>query len=131
MMHAMHSNIESPDRGFAVDTTFVLFFLALDLGLSFGSFGFDDVLSILTLAAFVTVPYLLPSNGEKPDFESWAFGRTLIALFGLALGVAFKQSLGTVLPIGFGYLPMTLLIVSATASCYLQLFSIMRFRLVK
>jgi hypothetical protein len=131
MMHTMHSNIESPDRGFAVDTTFVLFFLALDLGLSFGSFGFDDVLSILTIAAFVTIPYLLPANGEKPEFRSWAFGRSLIALFGLALGVAFSQSLGTVLPVGFGYMPMTLLIVSATASCYMQLFSMMRFRLVK
>lgn len=131
MMHTMHSNIEAPDRGFAVDTTFVLFFLALDLGLSFGSFGFDDILSILTLAAFVTIPYLLPSGGEKPEFKSWAAGRSLIALFGLALGVAFKQTLGTFLPEGFGYLPMTLLIVSATASCYLQLFTMMRFRLVK
>jgi len=131
MMQTMHSDIESPDRSFAVDTTFVLFFLALDLGLSFGTFGLDDVLSILTLVAFVTVPYLLPSGGEKPEFKSWAFGRTLIALFGLALGAAFQQSLGTVLPAGFGYLPMTLLIVSATASCYMQLFSMMRFRLVK
>ena len=131
MMHTMNSHIESPDRGFAIDTTFVLFFLALDLGLSFGSFGFEDVLSVITLAAFVTIPYLLPANGEKPEFKNWAAGRTLIALFGVALGMAFKQSLGVVIPEGFGYLPMTLLIVSATASCYMQLFSMMRFRLVK
>lgn len=131
MINAMHSNIESSDRSFAVDTTFVLFFLALELGLSFGTFGFDDFLSIDTLAAFVSVPYLLPGEGEKPDFRNWAMGRSLIALFGLALGVVFKQTLGVVLPVGFAYLPMMLLIVSATASCYLQLFSMMRFRLVK
>lgn len=127
----MRSDIQSPDRGFAVDTTFVLFFLALDLGLSLGTFGFDDILSILTLAFFVTVPYLLPSGGEKPEFRSWVCGRTLIGLFGLALGAALMPTLGTVLPVGFGYLPMTLLIVSATASGYMQLFSMMRFRLVK
>jgi len=127
----MNSNIDCPDKGFAIDTTFVLFFLALDLGLSFGSFGFDDLLSVVTLAAFVTIPYLLPAGGEKPEFKAWAFGRALIALFGVALGVAFKQSLGVVLPEGLAYLPMTLLIASATASCYLQLFSMMRFRLVK
>ena len=127
----MRANIESPDRRFAIDTTFVLFFLALDLGLSFNSFGLDILLSVLTLAAFITVPYLLPAIGEKPEFTGWAFGRTLIALFGVSLGIAFKPSLGVVLPEGLSYLPMTLLIVSATASCYMQLFSMMRFRLVK
>jgi hypothetical protein len=120
-----------PDRSFAVDTTFVLFFLALELGLSMTEFGVANIISLLTLAAFVTVPYLLPAVGEKPAFAGWAFGRTLIALFGVALGFAFKQSLGVVLPEAFRFLPMTLLILSAMMSCYMQLFSMMRFRLVK
>lgn len=119
------------DRSFAIDTTFVLFFLGLDLGISFTSAGFDAILSGITLATFVVVPYLLPADGEKPEFAGWVAGRTLIALFAVSLGWAFSFTLGDSIPAGLSYLPMTLLIVSAIASCYMQFFSVLRLRLAK
>lgn len=132
MMQNMRIPIETaPNRHFAIDTTFVLFFLALDLGLSFQAAGIDNILSIVTLAAFVGLPYLLPAMGENPQFASWAAGRTLIALVGVAIGLAFKQGIGSALPQGFVYLPMTLLIVAAMASCSMQFFSVFRLRLAK
>ncbi len=132
MMQNMRTHIEtSTDRRFAIDTTFVLFFLALDLGMSFTSAGIDSILSVVTVAAFVVLPYFLPENGEKPEFAVWAAGRTLIALFGTALGFAFRQGIGSALPEVFIYLPMTLLIASAMASCSIQFFSVFRLRLAK
>lgn len=124
-------NDSAPDRRFAVDTTFVLFFLALDLGMSFISPSAESLLSITTVAAFIAVPYLLPAIGKKPEFAVWAAGRTLIALFGVALGLAFRQGIGTALPEAFAYLPMTLLIFSAMASCSIQFFTVFRLRLAK
>lgn len=128
----MRTQIEqAPDQRFAIDTTFVLFFLALDLGMSYSGIGIDSGLSLITLAAFVVCPYLLPAVGDKPQFALWAAGRTLIALFAVILGAVFSLSLGNMVPESFKYLPMTLLIVAAMASCYIQFFSVFKLRLAK
>ena len=75
---------------FAFDTTLVLFFLAVDFGQSLNSFGVDSVLSSLTLAVLVVLPYYLPFDGEKPAFGPWLFGRIVIALFAMAVGFGFR-----------------------------------------
>jgi hypothetical protein len=122
---------EPYDRHFAVDTTFVLFFLAVDLGQSLASFGIDTLFSALTVAMLAVLPYYLPSSAEKPDFAEWLLGRSVIAIFAIVLGAMFRQALGVVLPETFSYFPMTLVILTAVASCYLQLCAMIKFRLAR
>jgi hypothetical protein len=126
------AQIENARGGrFTCDTTLVLFFLAIDFGQSLSSFALDSVFSSLTLAMLVVLPYFLPSEGEKPHFANWLAGRTAIALFAMAVGFAFRQALGTVLPESLRFLPMTLLIAAAMFSCYLQFYGILKIRLAR
>ena len=120
-----------PNRGFAVDTTFVLFFLAIDFGQGSMTLGLESALSVITLGMLLVVPYFLPSLDEKPEFVSWLMGRSVITIFAVALGVVFKQSLGVVLPETFRFLPFTLVIVTAMLSCILQFYVMIRFRLAR
>jgi hypothetical protein len=121
---------ESVERGFAIDTTFVLFFLALELGQSFIGFTLDSVFLILTLLVIAVMPYFLPAD-EKPGFKNWLIGRGLITAFAIGLGLMFRQSLGVVLPDTFRFMPMTLLIVTAMLSCYIQFYGFLKLREVK
>ena len=114
---------------FAIDTTFVLFFLAVDLGQNF-SFAFDTLFLAITLLAFTVLPYFINSD-EKPEFGNWLLGRGSIAIFAIIIGLMFKQTLGVVLPKSVSYLPFTLLIVTAMLSCYIQFYSFFRLRLSK
>lgn len=131
MMELQQTHVwESERRSFAVDTTFVLFFLAVDCGQRF-TFGIEGMLSAVTLSMFVVLPYFLPFQGEKPGFERWLFGRVVIAAFAILLGAIFRQALGVVLPDMFRFLPLTLLIFAAMVSGYIQFYSLLRFRLAK
>lgn len=120
---------KTADRGFAIDTTFVLFFLAVEFGQMLGNFALDTVFFAITLLMLLVLPYFLPSE-EKPGFGNWVLGRTLIAAFAVSVGVLFKQSL-SVLPEMFKFLPMTLLIVTAMLSCYIQFYGLLKLRLAK
>ncbi len=120
----------SENRGFAIETTFVLFFLAVEFGQSFSGLTLDGVFLALTLLMVIVLPYFLPSD-EKPNFESWLLGRGLITIFAVLLGLMFKQSIGVVLPETFKFLPMTLLIVTAMLSCYIQFYGFLKLRLAK
>jgi hypothetical protein len=106
----------------AVDTTFVLFFLAVEFGRSITGFDLGTALMATTLLSFIVLPYFLPSNGEKPEFSTWLIGRSAIALFAAGVGVLFSRSVGTTFPDAFAYLPMTLLIVTAMTSTILQFY---------
>ena len=129
--HTAELGLESAgNRHFAVDTTFVLFFLAVELGQIAGQFGIDTVLFAVTLMMLIVLPYFLPAE-DKIDFGSWVVGRTFIAGFGMVLGALFKLTLGSLLPEAFGYLPMTLLILTALMSCYLQFYGLLRLRTAK
>ncbi|MEO7672738.1 MAG: hypothetical protein ABIU09_01505 [Pyrinomonadaceae bacterium] len=131
MMELQQTHVwETERRSFVFDTTFVLFFLAVDCGQRF-TFGIDGMLSAVTLAMFVVLPYFLPSREEKPDFERWLFGRVCIAAFAILLGAIFRQTLGVFLPDMLRFLPLTLLIVAGMISCYIQFNSLLRFRLAK
>ncbi|MBC7898417.1 MAG: hypothetical protein H7070_00010 [Saprospiraceae bacterium] len=116
---------------FALDTTFVLFFLAVDFGQTSFSFGVDGIFSLATLIMLMVLPYFLTSSVEKPEFGSWIFGRMMIAVLAVILGVMFRQTLGVVLPETFKFLPLTLLIVAGMISCYIQFYGMMKFRLAR
>lgn len=115
---------------FNVDTSFVLFFLAIEFGRIFGSFSFDTFIVGIALLAVMALPYLLQSE-ESDDFGSWILGRSLIAGFAVILGMLLRQSVGVALPQYFSFIPMTLLIVTAMISCYIQFYGFLRFRLAK
>ena len=120
----------SAEKGLVIDTTFVLFFLALEFGQTLGAFGLDTVFLAMTLLIVGVLPYFL-MNEEKPDFQTWLLGRGFIAGLAILLGAMFKQTLGIVLPETFRFLPMTLLIITAMLSCYIQFYSLFKFRLAK
>ncbi len=131
-MQTQVAQFDDATRGaFALDTTFVLFFLAVDFGQSLFSLGIDGIFSIITLVMMVVLPYFLPSHAIKPAFGNWLTGRMLIVLLAMILGVMFRQSLGVVLPETFKFLPLTLLIAAGIISCYVQFYGIMRFRLAR
>jgi hypothetical protein len=118
------------EDNFTVDTTFVLFFLAVEFGQTLTQFGLDTILMAITLASIAVLPYFLPMNNQ-PKFGNWLIGRGAIAGLAILLGLAFKQSLGVILPETFRFLPMTLLIVVAMASCYFQFYGFLKLRFVK
>ncbi len=118
------------DSGFSVDTTFVLFFLAIEFGRTLMSLEFDGVLLGVSLAVLLVVPYFLGMN-DRPAFGKWLAGRSVIAAFATALGMAFQTTLGIVIPEEFRFLPMTLLIGAAILSCYVQFYGFMKFRVAK
>ena len=113
-----------------VDTTFVIFFLAVEFGQSFQLITFDSIFLALTLAGISLIPYFVESS-RKPKLSSWITGRMLIIVFGGILGWIFKQSLGSVLPDILRFLPLTLLMVTAMLSCYLQFYFFLKIRFVK
>ena len=118
------------ERFLAVDTSFVLFFLAVEFGRTFFSLSVDNVFLFLTLLAVAILPYFIESN-EKDGFADWFFGRTLIAGLAIAVGVVFKQSLGVVLPEMMRFVPMTLLLTAAILCCYVQFYGFLKLRLAK
>ena len=117
--------------GFAIDTTFVLFFLALEFGRTPGVFSLDGFLMAVTMLMVLVLPYFIASAAEKPIFSTWLIGRGFIAAFGVALGLAFKQSIGVVLPESLRFIPLTMLILTSMISCYIQFYGLTKLRLAK
>jgi len=126
---------KTTDLGFgglmSIDTTFVLFFLALEYGRSVQMFSIDAIMMGTTMLMVLVLPYFLPSPYDKPLFANWLAGRGAIAVFGMLLGLVFRQSIGVVLPESLRYMPMTFLVLTAMVSCYIQFYSLMKLRLAK
>lgn len=120
---------EASTRAFTLDTTFVLFFLAMDIGASVMSWSFG--LSLLTLVAFIVLPYFLPFSGDQARFGKWLTGRIIVAAMGGTFGLMLGQAVGTVLPEVFRFVPMTLLIVAAIICCNVQIYGILKHRLAR
>lgn len=118
-------------RPFTLDTTFVLFFLAMEMGRSGFDLDFESLLSTATLAAFVVLPYFLPFSGEGGSFGRWLVGRMFVAAAGAMCGFVLGQAAGTLLPEAFRFVPMTLLIVAAIICCNIQMYGILKFRLAR
>ena len=114
-----------------IDTTFVLFFLALEYGRGVRPASVDGLFMGTTLVMVLVLPYFLPSRFEKPSFSNWLAGRCAIALFGAVLGVVLSRSIGALLPESLRFMPLTLLIVASMVSCYIQFYSLLKLRLAK
>ena len=117
--------------GFGIDTIFVVFFLALEIGRGVRLASVDGALMSLTLAVVIVLPYFLPARSPRPALGSWLAIRGTIAVVSLLIGVAFGRGLGLGIPSNFGTLPMTFLILSSMVSCYIQFYSLMRLRPAK
>lgn len=115
------------DSAIEFDTSFVLFFLAMEIGQK-GLFSFEGTLMAPALAAVLIGPYLLLRSGDTP-FAHWAAGRAVITGLGLALGSAFAMAVGTLLPESFEFLPFTLLIMACMATAFLSFGALLGFRL--
>ncbi len=113
---------------FGIETTFVLFFLAVEFGRTTKFFALDAIFLAATLSILIVVPYFF---SDERGFGNWVFGRIVIVGFALLLGAMFKQSLGTLLPEAFRILPLTLLILAAMISCYVQFYGFLKLRPAK
>lgn len=131
MTEVQPSALESTESGFfALDTAFVLFFLAVDTGQRL-TFGSEDILAGITLVMFLVLPFFLPHDGEKPGFGKWVLARTAVTCAALVTGMFFARSLGTFLPEITRFLPLTLLIVAGAVSCCVQFNKLLGVRLAK
>src|SRR5262245_60098429 len=115
---ATHTRTAS--KGFAIDTSFVLFFLGLEFGRTTEFYSVDSALMLVTTVMFLVLPHFIPTEADKPEFGAWIAGRAVIALFGATTGVLFGSSLGRVFPDSTRFLPMTLLIAAAIISSFVQ-----------
>lgn len=115
----------------SVDTSIVLFFLAMELAASAGGNGLDLGLSLLAIAAFAVLPYFLPGRHEAMPFTHWLFGRTAIALVGAFAGFGFAFAIAPAAAPAYASLPMTLLIFAAFVSCLVQLYVMMKVSLAR
>lgn len=116
---------------FSIDTTFVLFFLALELGRGSHFFAVDTLLMAITTLMVIVLPYYLLSTEEPPSFGMWLGGRSVIAGLGVLLGFVFQASVGVLVPDLLRFVPMTALVIAAMISCYFQLYCMMKLRLAK
>jgi hypothetical protein len=104
------------------DTAVVLFLLALEFGRAGRFFSAEGLVMGIAIAMLVVLPYLLLAVAEL-TFAKWLVARIAVAVGGFGLGVA--------LPEATRFMPMTLLIVAAMISCYVQFYGLMRLRPAK
>lgn len=132
MDHATNKTSISEFGGMmSLDTTFVLFFLAIEYGRGVRLFSVDGALMGTTMLMVLVLPYFLPSNSGRYSFSNWVAGRTAITILGMLIGVAFSWSLGSVLPEGLRFAPLAFLIVAAMISCFVQFYALMNLRPAK
>ena len=125
------SKTDTSARNFTLDTTFVLFFLAVEIGRTAFGFNLESILSAVTLAAFVVLPYFLNISGDCGSFARWLVGRTFVSAAGLMCGLVLERAAGTLLPEAVRFVPMALLIVAAIICCNIQIYGILRYRLAR
>ncbi len=113
----------------SVDTAVVLVLFAMECGRSLWSFvPGEAALSALTLSMLLVLPYFLPSAAGRAGLGSWIAWRSGTAAVGFVAGALLAAASG---PVPFQFMPMTLLIIAAMISCYLQFYGLMKLRLVK
>ena len=126
-----HKRNEKLSWLFGMDTTLVLFFLALEYGRAVRMLTIDGILMAVTMAMIVVLPYFLPSSFQRPAFFNWLMGRTCVMALGLAFGASLTAGINAGLPPGLRFMPMTFLILTAMISCYVQFYGLLRLRPVK
>jgi len=106
-------------RTISLDTAIVAFLLAIELGRSASLMSIDSALIALTLAGVVILPFFLIADG--PSLLRWLAGRFVVLTFGLIVGATLTESAR--------FVPMSLLIIAALASCSIQFYSVFKLRL--
>jgi hypothetical protein len=135
MINVINSRIRNNEKASprannnTVDTTYVMFFLALELGNSLNLLQLDSFVMAITLLSVLVLPFWL--NNEIGKFSDWLLFRSLISLAAFTFGVVFRESLGTFIPEVYGFLPMTLLIITSILSVYFQFYSFLKLKFVK
>lgn len=120
-----------PFRKSVADTTFVLFFLGLEIGRTIQNLTFDAFLLFVTMLMVLVLPFYLLSCDDRPDMAKWLTGRGFIAALGISIGAVLSRAYGSLLPEAFRFLPLTLLIMAAMTSCFVQFYALMRLRPAK
>lgn len=112
------------------ETSFLLFFFSVEFGRLSSQLSFDlkSAVYTLTLIALITLPYFLHGS-TKSKFSSWIFKSCIIASFGIVIGWMFDKSLAVLLPDIFRFLPMTLVILTATITFLTQFYFFIKLRL--
>ena len=110
-----------------IDTTFVLFFLALEFGRGSDVLSIDGTMMGITLVMVLVLPYFLLDMQSRPPLSGWLLGRGILASAAFVLGIGVSKMTGT-LPEGIGLLPMTFLILTSVVSCYIQFYSVLKLR---
>jgi hypothetical protein len=128
MKHTEHTNNIS--ASFGVDTTFVLFFLALEIGRAVDLMSVDGMLMSTTLMMVVVLPYFLPSRAGRPSITNWLAVRGTVTVIALVLGVVYGHGVAAA-QTGYRTVPMTFLILASMVSAYIQFYGLMRLRPAK
>jgi hypothetical protein len=128
MKYTEHTNNWS--AGFGVDTIFVLFFLALEIGRTVDLLSVDGALMSATLMMVLVLPYSLPSPAARPSMTTWLAIRGTVTIAALVIGVVYGHGV-TGSPAGFRTVPMTFLILASMVSACIQFYGLMRLRPVK
>ena len=111
-----------------IDTTFVLFFLAVEFGRGSDVLSVDGAMMGITLTMVLLLPYFLLDASVRPSLSGWLLGRAVLASAAFVLGIGISKMAGTVLPEGIALLPMTFLILTSIVSCYIQFYCVMKLR---
>lgn len=112
-------------RSASLDSTFVLFFLSVEIGRTLTSLSPELLLMGMALVGVALLP-LASEAGSPSETGVWIAGRAWVAAFAVGIGVALNQTIGTVLPEEFRFAPMAMLIVAAILSCHVQFYRFLR-----
>ena len=125
-----NSAVPTVFRSVGADTAVVLFLLALEYGRSITIFSIEGAITGLTLGMILVLPFGLPARHADARFSTWFMVRSVILVFGLAAGSAFR--VGTAASgAPEAHWPMTLLIFASIASCLYQYYGLLRLRPAK
>lgn len=127
MENARTEAVVRTDNLVEFDTSFVLFFLSMEIGRMGSFFTLDGILMVGALAAVMTMPFLL-TGGDNTGFGNWLAGRSVIAGFGVVTGIAYAAGTGTLLPEFFSFVPFMLLIIASMISVFMTFSSLLGFR---
>ncbi len=111
-----------------IDTSFVLFFLGMEVAIGFSAFSMDSILLVVAMFGVAVLPFFLQGD-EEMTFGHWILGRMAIVVFSVFVGALFSKSVGILFPEIFRFAPFTLLILTAMLCCYIQFRNFFEFRI--
>ncbi len=82
------------NRSFAIDTTFVLFFLAIEFAQSESLWALDTMLVGITLLMVMALPYFINAEEEKPAFKGLVYRTGIYYGFRAGPGAHVQTSAG-------------------------------------